>query len=277
MQERDRLAETIRALYGEKSKHAGYQTLPEFLAGSLDLQFSVNEEWRGDRPRYPVIRQMIGQWRPETLLDVGANTGFFSFSLAHDFPTLQVLACEPNPRHGEIIRLLAEFAPRLNVRCSTRMVDRAGLLEFPPQDCILHLNILHHAGHDFDRELVPDRAAFPAYARAYLRQLAQRAPHLIFQMGYHWGGNKEEPLVGRHEQGRKIGFTLELFRDAGWQLEALALARPGTGTGNVEYELLEPDVLPATEEKRQCYLTERYGERVWSEFYQRPIWFCRRA
>ncbi len=97
----------LRELYAETSKHGQYQTIPDRLAALLGIQFEVNEEWRGDRPRYPLIKEFIQESACRSVLDVGANTGFFALSLAGDLPHLSVKACELNKTHARIIELLA--------------------------------------------------------------------------------------------------------------------------------------------------------------------------
>ena len=69
-------------------------------------------------------------------------------------------------------------------------------------------------------------------------------------------------------------FTLDLFKAAGWTVEGVALAVKGKGGFPIEYELVDLDILLQVADV-QAWMEERYGEAVWSEFYQRPMWFCR--
>lgn len=55
MEGREQAKQVLKERYAELSKHAHYQTVPEVLAEKLGIQFEVNEEWRGDQPRYPLI------------------------------------------------------------------------------------------------------------------------------------------------------------------------------------------------------------------------------
>jgi len=266
--------ERLRDLYAETSKHGQYQTLPAKLADALDLQFEVNEEWRGDRPRYPLIRDFVAANGCRTVLDVGANTGFFALSLAGDVPGLKVTACELNKTHARIIELLAEVGG-YELPVTDRPADAEHVDRFGHFDCALHLNILHHAGHDFDGALVPDRTAFQAYAVDYLKRFRTTAERMVFQMGYNWRGDKTLPLIERDDQAGKVRFTLDLFERSGWEVEGVAFARKGAGIFPIEYDRYKMDELPPQGAALQTWLTARYGEAVWSEFYQRPMWFCR--
>lgn len=266
--------EQLQELYAETSKHGQYQTLPAKLADALGLQFEVNEEWRGDRPRYRIIRDYVAASGCRSLLDVGANTGFFALSLAGDIQGLSVTACELNKTHARIIELLAEVGG-YHVPVTDQPADAEHVDRFGHFDCALHLNILHHAGHDFDGTLVRDRSAFRAYAVDYLGRFRSTADRMVFQMGYNWRGDKTLPLVGRDDQAGKVRFTLDLFNASGWHVEGVAFARKGTGAFPIEYDLHALDALPAEGGALQAWLKERYGAAVWSEFYQRPMWFCR--
>lgn len=268
--------ERLQKLYAETSKHGQYQTLPPRLAELLGMQFEVNEEWRGDRPRYPLIREYVQKSDCRTLLDVGANTGFFALSLAGDVPGLKVTACELNKTHARIIELLAEVGG-YEVPVTDQPADAAHVDRFGQFDCALHLNILHHAGHDFDAALVPDRGAFRAYAIDYLKRFRATADRMVYQMGYNWKGDKTLPLVERDDQAGKVRFTLDLLGSAGWEVEGVAFARKGTNEHPVELDLFTLNELPSSDAELQAWLKERYAEAIWSEFYQRPLWFCRAA
>lgn len=266
--------EILEELYSRSSKHASYQTLPDRLAQKLGLQFEVNEEWRGDRPRYPLILQFVKEIQAQRVIDFGANTGFFSLSMANDLPDAEIVACEINPVHAAIIRLLAKVGGHSKLSVREEPLDMAHMNGFDKHDLALHLNIIHHAGHDFDRDLVADRDAFVPYAVRYLKNFRQSTSHMIFQMGYDWGGNRELPLVSRDDQAGKVEFTQQLLEAAGWQVDYLGLARRESMDAPVLLESFRPDQLPSTNSGLDQWLNDRYGETLWSKFYQRPIWFC---
>ena len=263
----------LEALYAETSKHGQYQTLPDRLADLLGMQFDVNEEWRGDRPRYPFIRDFVTNNGCKSLLDVGANTGFFALSLAGDVPGLDVTACELNKTHARIISLLAEVGG-YHISVTDRPADLANAASFGSFDCALHLNILHHAGHDFDSANVPDRGAFKDYAVSYLDRFRGTARRMVFQMGYNWRGDKTLPLVDREDQAGKVRFTQDLFKASGWTVGSVGFARKGDGSSPVGYDVFQTTDLPAADGDLNAWLKSRHGTAVWSEFYQRPLWFC---
>jgi len=266
---------SLEELYAETSKHAQYQTLPDVLADRLDIQFEVNEAWRGDRPRYPLIKGFVAEGPARSLIDFGANTGFFSLSLAADVPGSIVTACELNPTHARIIGLLAEVGGYTPFHVTEQPVDLRHADAFGHFDVALHLNILHHAGHDFDKADVPDRDAFMAYGQDYLRRFRATADRMVFQMGYNWGGNKELPLIAKEDQAGKVRFTTELLGGAGWDVQGIGLAKRQGPDAPVVIERFALGDLPTGTDALNNWLKARYGEHLWSEFYQRPLWFCR--
>ncbi len=264
---------SLEALYAITSKHGQYQTLPSELAARLGMQFNVNEEWRGDRTRYPLIKELVRSSGAATVIDVGANTGFFTLSLAADLPGLKITACERNRTHADIIEILADVGEYSSVDVIDRSADLANVGSLGDFDVMLHLNILHHAGHDFDPDLVPDRNAFAEYGINYLRTAQGSARKLIFQMGYNWRGDKSLPLVAKEDQVGKFLFTRRLLEGAGWNILSVSFACKGDGDLPITYEAFRMDELPG-DDSLDKWLRERYEVSVWSEFYQRPIWFC---
>ncbi|HEX2618150.1 MAG TPA: hypothetical protein VHL57_11450, partial [Flavobacteriales bacterium] len=128
---------------------------------------------------------------------------------------------------------------------------------------------------DFDKADVPDRNAFMAYGQDYLGRFKKMADHMVFQMGYNWGGNKELPLIAKEDQAGKVRFTTELLDAAGWDVLGIGLAKRDGAEAPVVIERYAPGDLPTGTDALGAWLKARYGEHLWSEFYQRPLWLCR--
>src|SRR5690606_37727965 len=152
-------------LYADSSKHSVYQNVPDFVSAELGYTEAIDEGWRGDRQRLAFLAECRTPADGETWLDFGANTGFFTLSLAHEFPQTAFLAVEANPNHARFIEKVANYFEMRNVEVIQQAVGLRELPALPGTDFMLHLNVLHHAGHDFDKELVPSLSDFPAYAK----------------------------------------------------------------------------------------------------------------
>jgi len=102
----------------------------------------------------------------------------------------------------------------------------------------------------------------------YLAGLRGIGTQLVFQMGYHWGGDKTLPFVHRDDQAGKVAFTNGLMERAGWTVEGIAFARAApvylgrpsatSALHRTLSHLRHPNCNPG--------LSSRYGTRIWSEF-----------
>jgi hypothetical protein len=271
----------LQKLYADASKHSVYQNIPDFVSAELGYTETIDENWRGDRPR---LAYMLGSRTPaagESWLDFGANTGYFTLSLARQFPQTRFLAVEANPNHAGFIARVAQYFGMSNVEVIQRAIGLADLHELPHSDCLLHLNVLHHAGHDFDADLVPGKNGFADYARRYLGLLRERADGMFFQMGSNWGGDKRQPLVGVREDVEKLETFSGWLRSAGWRVDHFAYATRRADAGVSFEDLTASACRQATGEEvadgtvLQSELDRFKLDDFPGEFYRRPLFSCR--
>jgi hypothetical protein len=271
----------LKGLYNDCSKHSRYQNIPEFVRVELGYAEQINEEWRGDTARYRYILDSMEIPPGASVGDVGANTGFFTLSLAHRFKDSFFTAYEANPNHADFIRLVAEHFGLENVQVRETMVDLDGIARMDSHDTLLLLNVLHHAGYDFDGGIGKTVENFRAYAADYLGRLGGKTSALLFQMGSNWGGNKTNPIIGREDDTGKVLFASALFIETGWDIAKIALARRGEG-GLIFYKNLPDEVVGMVKQTRggtrapeleDCVRT--YGLSGFTgEFYRRPVFIC---
>lgn len=263
----------LQRLYADSSKHSAYQNVPDFVSAELGYTESIDEGWRGDRPR---LAFLIGCRNPaagETWLDFGANTGFFTLSLAHRFPQTSFLAVEANPNHALFIQRVAHYFEMRNVEVIQRAVGLQELQTLPHSHFMLHLNVLHHAGHDFDAELVPGRSAFAEYARRYLSSLRNVTNAMLFQLGSNWGGDRNQPLVDVRADAEKLATFGAWLRDSGWTSFIAAYAHHHE-KGRIEYENIDSlNTGQSSEDKGSWPFLDRFP----GEFYRRPLFLCGRT
>ena len=268
------LAARLHELYHDASKHAVYQSVPAFVARALGYQEEIHSLWRSDTPRYEYILERMALPPGAAIADIGANTGFFTLNLAQARPGLRVTAYEMNPRHAEFIRLTAA-AFSLDVNVLSQSCDFDGVRELPRFDAILLLNVLHHAGFDFDRELADDNDAFTRYAIAYLQRLRGHARQLVFQIGSNRGGDKARPLFPRDDDTARLGWIGRVLREAGWRASCLAYAQLAENA--VVFRDAPTTVLHALQSgvprdaDAQSYFAAAGLHRFPGEFHRRPL------
>lgn len=267
----------LEILYADLSKHSVYQSIPGFVAEKIGYQVSINEDWRGDKVRLDYILRRLGDAGHPSWGDFGANTGFFSLSLAHDHPDRKVLAIEANPNHADFIRKIAEVFELRNLEVLGRPVALDDLASLPPLDVLLHLNVLHHAGADFDKGLVTGTDDFLPYAVDYLQRLRSRCRILVFQMGTNLWGDKAKPIIDFRADAAKLEMLTLLLARGGWRIEDVAYATRRAGEA-IRYESLA-DVAATTQgphagEGAEAILRGMGLDNHIGEFYRRPLFFC---
>ena len=183
--------------------------MPAFVARALGYQEEIHSLWRSDAPRLDFITAHLDPSPGARLADIGANTGYFTLNLAERYPDCRAVAYEMNPRHAEFIRLTATAFALNNAEVQTQSCNLVGLDALPDYDVVLLLNVLHHAGFDFDPQVADHNAAFAAHAVAYLSKLRRRARRLVFQIGSNRGGDKARPVHPRDDDAARLAWNAD--------------------------------------------------------------------
>lgn len=270
------LKEKLEALYNDGSKHSRYQNIPEFVRIELGYTETIDENWRGDTARFTYLTQTLSFGEGKSVGEIGANTGFFTLSLAHANPTSTFYAYEINPTHAAFIQDIGESFQMKNLVVKAQGVDMEGVALMEKHDILLNYNVLHHAGVDFDSDLLDSVEGYEAYATEYLKRMAAKTKKMVFQIGSNWGGNKLKPIIPLSDDAEKIAFNARLFKNAGWNILDISLHT--RLNGSLEYRALSADIL---DQLNQCTLGEEKAliEKLvdlsefpsFSEFYRRPI------
>ena len=269
------LRQRLSELYADMSKHSTYQTVPDFISDAIDYQVAIDEGWRGDRVRLRWFERVLAGEPGRRWADFGANTGFFSLSLANADPAREVLAIEGNPNHAEFIRTIAEGFGLRNLEVLSRAIAIDDLTSLPALDVMLHLNVLHHAGADFDAGKVGSAADFPAYAREYLGRLRERVATLVFQVGTNMWGDKSRPIIDFTDDVGKLVMLADLLRGAGWRIERIAYPTRPSEDRAIEYLDLSGDLELTDRSAIESALAPYNLGGHRGEFYRRPIFLLR--
>jgi len=223
-------ASTLRSLYGECSKHSGYQEIHPMLAGLLgpDAGARVSER---DRLRQRYLERTV-PCAGARVLDIGANTGYFSFA-ALERGAASVVCWEGNQAHAHFIEAAARalgLGQRLEVRCAYYDFDAPTRERFDIAYC---LNVLHHLGDDFgDPALTLDQAR--GRMLAGIDRLATTARTLVLQLGFNWKGDVHHPLFAGGQKAAMIGFVRDGIDAAAWSLDEVAAADARRGYAAVD-------------------------------------------
>lgn len=211
--------EELIKLYAKKSKHSNYQILPRQLAGILsggDVQTTT----RYERERLAYILQRVDPAN-KTVLDIGANTGFFGFELL-DAGAKSVHCYEGNKEHAEFASLAAGA-----LGLGTRMRVTNDYFSFKgahqeQYDIVLLLNVLHHVGDDYGCKDTSINEA-KRLMIDQLNSLRAQAGTIVFQLGFNWQGDRTKPLFLHGTKREMIDFIAEGTRGV-WRVAGKGIA-----------------------------------------------------
>lgn len=256
--------EQLLALYMHSGKHASYQPLPTFVVERLGVDVPVNPRWRADHGRLDYLKAHF-DFSGQRLLDVGANTGLFTTTLAHAYPSSHCVAWELDESSANFIRALAAEFNLANVEVVQQALDYQVAQAMPGHfDTLLLFNVLHHAGVDFDAALVPDKHALQGYIQGFLKALRPSADCLLYQMGFNWGGDTAQPVAGRNVLTEKLAYVETALAGTGWQVEHIGLV--------LDSETRQIELFDGAGALAQADICDRLGrEGGLSEFYLRPL------
>lgn len=206
-------------LYSNQSKHSNYQVLPTKLRDILnDGDIRTSSRFEKERLDYIVSAVNVSE---KTVLDIGANTGYFSFELL-DAGAKSVHCYEGNKEHASFIKVGARA---LGVDNNLTVTD--SYYEFDGSDkdhydVGLLFNVLHHIGDDYgDNSIAVDKAKEAIIQQ--LNNMSSVADTLIFQLGFNWQGDSTKPLFANGSKAELIDFIRDGISEY-WDIVSIAVA-----------------------------------------------------
>jgi len=240
--------------YSNNSKHSNYQVLPS------SLKFVINDDdvetrTRFEKERLDYILKKI-EVRNKSVLDIGGNTGFFTFELI-DAGAKSVHYYEGNTSHADFIDLASKY---LNLGKKIKITNKYFSFEGDANmkyDIILLLNVLHHLGDDYGDQGISIDAA-KQNMLVQLNSLHSMADVIVFQLGFNWKGNPNNCLFEDGTKKEMIDFV-KTGVNGYWDIIEIGIAEKKTD--NIVY----------------CELSDKNIERDDSlgEFLNRPLFILK--
>lgn len=193
-------------LYNKLSKHSNYQSFAESLH-FLPSDHSINKS-HFDKPRLNYILRHLDFYK-QRIIDIGGNTGFFSFSLI-SYGAYSVHYYEGNKDHCEFVKLASKVL-NLNrkIKISKKYYPFNSRLSFDSKkikyDVALVLNVLHHLGDDFDYKGLDINSARKQMIKAII-SLSNITKIVVLQIGFNWKGSIRYPLFPNGTKTEMIDF-----------------------------------------------------------------------
>lgn len=202
--------EKLKKLYNITSKHSHYQKLPKSISDLVGESTQQINRYEFERLGY--IQSNIDLTN-KTILDVGANTGFFSISSLDNGAT-SVDIYEGNQSHANFISNVSEILGlNANVNESYLQFNESFDKKY---DVVYLLNVVHHLGDDFgDTQINVENAKHKM--SQILKYFSDKTEIMVFQMGYCWKGNRDLLLFENGTKQEMISFV-ENSIDGCWDI-----------------------------------------------------------
>ncbi len=202
------------------TKHSGYQEIHPALTAFVDGGGDV--AGKAESSRWEYMRRCMS-FKGERVLDIGANTGFFSLSAALEGEASSVIAWEGSPYHAEFLdRAVALLGLDGKVQVENKYYDFSS--ENPRSDITLCLNVLHHLGDDFGDSGLTMRDAKAEMTRV-LRDMAAMSRLMWLQVGFNWKGDRNQPLFDAGLKEELITFVSTATAGV-WSVERVGVYNP---------------------------------------------------
>jgi hypothetical protein len=270
--------ELLRSCLQTRGERFGnYQDLPAFVRDRLpELLADAGYGQRQlelDGPRYRFLGAHLSL-RGLSVVEIGANLGYFGLSLTHDHHCRYV-GYEPIAAYATAASLLAEEAGVAHLcRFQAASVGLADVPSLPESDLLIELNVLHHGGSVFDRDEVGRCGGWEDYAVERLRRLRAKARYLFFQTG----NVAEDSALFPTEQA--VAYIGDLLVRANWQPYAVGVIED---LGSLQYARVAPD-----EPAARTYMCRRNPGTGLVDYFvsgalmgslatglaNRPLWLC---
>lgn len=210
----------LKYLYSQHSKHSNYQILSKRLSLIIgNEEMEVNSRLESERLEYILKNLNV---KGKTILDIGGNTGFFSFELIEN-GAKNIIYYEGNKSHTHFVQIAAQV---LNIEEKIQIVNNYYSFkdEFENKvfDLVLLLNVLHHFGDDYGEKEISIELA-KQNILIQLNSLANKTSKMVFQLGYNWKGNRDLNLFEKGTKKEMIDFISNGIKNF-WTIEKIGIA-----------------------------------------------------
>lgn len=224
-------------LYQSSSKHSNYQVLSSMLEGILPLdQIKVNSRY--EKQRLDFIKLHL-DFDSKKIVDVGGNTGFFTFE-AINLGATEAVSIEGNRVHSDFVNVIATKL-NLNITSENRYLNFNDSEDFPRNtDITLLFNVIHHLGDDFGDKAINITEAKQKMSET-INYFADKTEYLVLQIGFCWKGDRDFLLFENGTKEEQIDFVRHSIRN-NWNIIAIGIAEEQDGV-TVYNELNDVNIL----------------------------------
>lgn len=222
----------LKSFYLKLSKHSNYQILSKRLYSIIGDDILVNSRY--EKERLDFIFSNIDV-KDKTILDVGGNTGYFSFELI-DNGAKHVYYVEGNKIHADFVKLASQVlgvSPKITI--INKYLNFENELNNQHYDIVLLMNILHHIGDDYgNKEITIEQAKKNIIT--HINYFSDKTTYLVLQIGFNWKGNIKHCLFENGTKKELINYVLN-GTNKNWDILKVGIAEKQEGN-IIRYNLL---------------------------------------
>ena len=251
----------------KKSRHSNYQNI---VTKKLNRKI-INH----DQLRFNWVKKLIPIKKiTRSLIDVGSNLGYFCLRFAKELNYYATGYEYEKPTFNKANLLKKKLN---NIKYINKGLTIKDLNNLKNADLIIHLNVLHHAGHMYDKKLISNEKDWMRYSIRYLKKLSIKSKYLFFQTG---NVNYNQRYFRNEDTFKVIPKILKL---SGWKIIKI---------GNIEFKSKKlyyryydprnikkiPTICCSRDKKSKKVFYKINNKIIFkykSGFLQRPLFWCK--
>lgn len=219
----------LEELYANKSRHSQYQILASNVEKLVKYNKPLKSKYEKERLDYIMSNVEVNG---KKILDIGGNTGYFTFECCNGKEPSKVDYYEGNKEHAQFVELASDIlglSDVIKVHPEYFMFDN----DTEQWDVVFFLNVIHHIGFDFEQGVSKEQVK--SRMLEHINGMAKYSKLMVFQMGFNWYGNIEKCLF-EHGTKKEMEDYIIQGTKGHWKVDRIGIATKNNDV--VRYENL---------------------------------------
>ena len=252
----------------KQSRHSNYQNFSNKKKKNI----------HNDKIRFDWIKKIISSnYEIKTVTDIGSNLGYFCIKFNEYFNTKSIGYEYEKPTFIKAcnIRDKRNFSSK-NIKYKNKGITLNNISEIKKTDLLIHLSVLHHAGHMYDQKLIKNKNDWKNYSIKYLRKLSKISKYMFFQTG-NVNYNKNH-----FENYETFKILPSILKKAGWKI--IKIGNIDFSKKKIQYKTFDyssvnkiPIIICKRNLKTNKVVYTKGGKLLFeyeTGFLQRPLFWC---
>ncbi len=252
----------------KKSRHEDYQNFK-------DQKYQRNNNINLDQIRFEWVKKILGKkYIIKTLTDIGSNLGYICVKFNETFNTKCIGYEYERPTFLKANKIKKNLK---NIKYVNKGLNIKNLNNIGDADLMVNLNVLHHAGHMYDKKIISSNKEWKNYAIKYLKILSKKSKYLFFQTG---NVNYNKNYFKNSETFEILPYIL---KNSGWKIIKIGSIK--FLKKNIYYKTYKnnqikkiPNIICKRDKKTKkvlYFINKKLIFKYESGFLQRPLFLCK--